>query len=240
MKTGKTLIFFDCSTWMRSKFIFLIAIIGFLPSCSKSENRSSNNVSSEPSTFKMSSNSENHDTITFGSGCFWCTEAVFQSLEGVISATSGYMGGVVPNPTYKQICTGSTGHAEVVQIVYDTTKISFEVLLEAFWASHDPTTLNRQGNDVGTQYRSVIFCHNPEQRSISKEIKSELISKKVFENLIVTEISDASTFYPAEGYHQEYYELNGYEPYCQFVIKPKLDKFKKAFSDRLKKNDSEN
>ncbi|MFM7177276.1 MAG: peptide-methionine (S)-S-oxide reductase MsrA [Bacteroidota bacterium] len=188
----------------------------------------------------MSNNTASYDTITFGSGCFWCTEAVFQSLDGVITATSGYMGGVVPNPTYKQICTGSTGHAEVVQIVYDPTIISFEVLLEAFWASHDPTTLNRQGNDVGTQYRSVIFCHNSEQKIVATEIKVDLISRKVFEDFIVTEISDASIFYPAEGYHQEYYELNGYEPYCQFVIKPKLDKFKKAFSERLKKSNSKN
>ncbi|MFM7078934.1 MAG: peptide-methionine (S)-S-oxide reductase MsrA [Bacteroidota bacterium] len=179
--------------------------------------------------------SEKLDTATFGSGCFWCTEAVFESLEGVVSATSGYMGGQVPNPTYKEICTGTTGHAEVVQVIYDPNKVSFELLLEAFWASHDPTTLNRQGNDVGTQYRSVIFYHNNQQQTIANEFKAVLISNGVFEKPIVTEITEAVVFYAAENYHQEYYELNGSEPYCQFVIRPKLDKFKKAFSDRLKK-----
>jgi len=179
--------------------------------------------------------SEKLDTATFGSGCFWCTEAIFESLEGVVSATSGYMGGQVPNPTYKEVCSGTTGHAEVVQVVYDPSKTTYELLLEAFWASHDPTTLNRQGNDVGTQYRSVIFCHNVQQQTIAKEIKADLISRGVFDQLIVTEITTAGTFYPAESYHQEYYELNGSEPYCQFVIRPKMEKFKKAFSDRLKK-----
>lgn len=182
----------------------------------------------------QSMNSEQLDTATFGSGCFWCTEAVFQSLDGVVSATSGYMGGQVPNPTYKEVCSGTTGHAEVVQVVYDPQVIPYELLLEAFWASHDPTTLNRQGNDIGTQYRSVIFCHSEQQQSTAKEIKADLISRKVFEKMIVTEITPADIFYPAEDYHQEYYELNGSEPYCQFVIRPKLDKFKKAFSDRLK------
>ncbi len=220
--------------------IFLLLIVGFLPACGKSPSDTSKENAGEPNLSKMANLSSNYDTITFGSGCFWCTEAIFQSLDGVISAKSGYMGGSVDNPTYKQVCSGSTGHAEVVQIVYDPVKISFEVLLEAFWGSHDPTTLNRQGNDVGTQYRSVIFCHNPEQSKVATEIKVDLISRKVFENLIVTEISDASTFYPAEDYHQEYYELNGYEPYCQFVIKPKLEKFKKAFSDRLKEGESKN
>jgi len=156
--------------------------------------------------------SEKLDTATFGSGCFWCTEAIFESLEGVVSATSGYMGGQKPNPTYKEVCSGTTGHAEVVQVVYDPKKITYELLLEAFWASHDPTTLNR-----------------------AKEIKADLISRGVFDQLIVTEITTAGTFYPAESYHQEYYELNGSEPYCQFVIRPKMEKFKKAFSDRLKK-----
>ncbi|MFN5325301.1 MAG: peptide-methionine (S)-S-oxide reductase MsrA [Bacteroidota bacterium] len=175
------------------------------------------------------------DTITFGSGCFWCTEAVFQSLEGVYSAVSGYMGGQTDNPTYKEVCSGTTGHAEVVQVTYDPAVITYEELLEAFWSSHDPTTLNRQGNDVGTQYRSVIFYHSQEQRDAAVAIKADLISRRVFDRVIVTEISPAAIFYPAENYHQEYYELNGSEPYCQFVIRPKLEKFKKAFSDKLKK-----
>lgn len=175
------------------------------------------------------------DTITFGSGCFWCTEAVFQSLEGVYSAVSGYMGGQTDNPAYKEVCSGTTGHAEVVQVTYDPAVITYEELLEAFWSSHDPTTLNRQGNDVGTQYRSVIFYHSQEQKDAAVAIKADLISRRVFDRVIVTEISPAAIFYPAENYHQEYYELNGSEPYCQFVIRPKLEKFKKAFSDKLKK-----
>jgi len=175
------------------------------------------------------------DTATFGNGCFWCTEAIFTSLEGAITARSGYSGGKIKNPSYKEVCSGSTGHAEVIQITFDPTLISFEVLLEAFWASHDPTTLNRQGNDIGTQYRSVIFYHNDVQKKIAEELKSELNSKKVFPNPIVTEISPFTEFYVAESYHQDYYELNGDQPYCTFVIKPKLEKFKKVFSDHLKK-----
>lgn len=176
------------------------------------------------------------ETATFGSGCFWCTEAIFESLNGVHSAESGYMGGHTENPTYKEVCGGNTGHAEVVQIKYDPSLISFEELLEAFWSSHDPTTLNRQGNDVGTQYRSVIFFHNDDQKKSAISFKEDLNSKKVFPNPIVTEISPASKFYVAENYHQDYFNLNGHEPYCAFVIRPKLDKFKKAFSEKLKKS----
>jgi peptide-methionine (S)-S-oxide reductase len=176
------------------------------------------------------------DIATFGNGCFWCTEAVFESLEGVISAESGYMGGQTENPTYKEVCTGTTGHAEVIQIQYDPAVITFEELLEAFWSSHDPTTLNRQGNDVGTQYRSVIFYHNSQQENAARSYKDELNSKKVFPDPIVTEISPALQFYIAESYHQDYFNLNGHEPYCAFVIRPKLDKFKKAFADKLKKS----
>ncbi len=174
------------------------------------------------------------DTATFGNGCFWCTEAVFESLNGVISAVSGYSGGVTENPDYKQVCSGQSGHAEVVQIVFDPSQITFEELLEAFWASHDPTTLNRQGNDVGTQYRSVIFYHNDDQKKSAEQLKQELNDKKVFPNPIVTEISPAVKFYVAENYHQQYFELNGNEPYCTFVIKPKLEKFRKVFKDKVK------
>lgn len=174
-------------------------------------------------------------TATFGSGCFWCTEAIFESLNGVHSAESGYMGGHTENPTYKEVCIGNTGHAEVVQIKFDPAVISFEELLEAFWSSHDPTTLNRQGNDVGTQYRSVIFYHNEDQKKAATSIREDLNSKNVFPNPIVTEISPASKFYVAENYHQDYFNLNGHEPYCAFVIRPKLDKFKKAFAEKLKK-----
>jgi len=174
------------------------------------------------------------DTATFGNGCFWCTEAIFESLKGVESAISGYSGGITENPDYKQVCTGQSGHAEVIQLIYNPAVISFEELLEAFWASHDPTTLNRQGNDVGTQYRSVIFYHNEAQKNSAEKLKKELNDKKVFPDPIVTEITPAQKFYPAENYHQQYFELNGNEPYCTYVIKPKLDKFRKVFKDKLK------
>ncbi|MBP6055631.1 MAG: peptide-methionine (S)-S-oxide reductase MsrA [Cytophagaceae bacterium] len=173
------------------------------------------------------------DTVTFGAGCFWCVEAVYQRLKGVHSVTSGYMGGKLKNPTYREVCSGLTGHAEVCQITYDPQVISFQTLLEVFWQTHDPTTLNRQGADVGTQYRSAIFAHSAEQLRLAQEWKSDLNAKQVFPNPIVTQIVEASDFYPAEDYHQDYYNLNGTEPYCQIVIKPKMDKFLKVFKDKL-------
>lgn len=176
-----------------------------------------------------------YDTATFGAGCFWCVEAVYQQLEGVISVTSGYSGGDVKNPTYKEVCYGKTGHAEVTQIVYDPKVISYADLLQAFWAAHDPTTLNRQGNDVGTQYRSVIYYHNEQQHQLAEQYKKELDASHAFADPIVTEISPLTEFYKAEDYHQNYYNENGDQPYCQFVIKPKLDKFQKVFKDKLKK-----
>ncbi|MFD3275029.1 peptide-methionine (S)-S-oxide reductase MsrA [Aquirufa echingensis] len=173
------------------------------------------------------------DTITFGAGCFWCVEAVYQRLKGVHSVTSGYMGGQLKNPTYREVCSGLTGHAEVCQITYDPKVISFQTLLEVFWQTHDPTTLNRQGADTGTQYRSAIFAHTDEQLRLAEEWKTNLNAKHVFPNPIVTQIVQASAFYPAEDYHQDYYNQNGTEPYCQIVIKPKMDKFLKAFKDKL-------
>ncbi len=175
------------------------------------------------------------DTATFANGCFWCTEAIFEQLDGVISATSGYTGGQVVNPTYKQVCTGETGHAEGLQIVYDPKKISFEELLEVFWETHDPTTLNRQGADVGTQYRSGVFYHNEEQKQKAEKYKAELNKSGAFDKPIVTEITAFSKFYPAEDYHQQYFENNeNANPYCKIVIRPKLDKFRKVFKDKLK------
>jgi peptide-methionine (S)-S-oxide reductase len=174
------------------------------------------------------------DTATFGNGCFWCTEAIFQDLKGVIEVTSGYSGGKVKNPTYKEVCSGLTGHAECLQIIYDPEIISYEELLEVFWKTHDPTTLNRQGNDVGTQYRSVIFYHNEKQKELAEKYKKELDAARIFENPIVTEITAFDIFYPAENYHQEYFNLNGQEPYCQYIIRPKVEKFKKVFKDKLK------
>lgn len=174
------------------------------------------------------------NTLTLAGGCFWCTEAVFQRLEGVDTVISGYMGGHTENPTYKEICTGQTGHAEVIQISFDPGKISEAELLEVFFATHDPTTLNRQGADVGTQYRSGIFYVNDTQKSIAEKTIQELTEAKVFENPIVTEVTKASTFYPAEDYHQNYYNLNGTQPFCSFVISPKVQKLEKVFKEKLK------
>lgn len=171
---------------------------------------------------------------TFGSGCFWCTEAIFQSVDGVEKVVSGYMGGQVKNPTYKEVCSGLTGHAEVLQITYNPDEVTYDELLEIFWKTHDPTTLNRQGNDVGTQYRSVVFYHNEDQKQLAESYKTQLTAAEVFDQPIVTEITPASVFYKAEDYHQNYYNLNGDAPYCAFVIKPKVEKFRKVFKEKLK------
>ncbi len=174
------------------------------------------------------------DTATFGTGCFWCTEAVFQELEGVLKVTSGYSGGHVANPTYEQVCEKNTGHAEVVQVVYDPTKITFDELLEVFWQTHDPTTLNRQGNDVGPQYRSVVFYHNAEQQKKTEKYKTDLNKSGAFSNPIVTAVEPFKNFYVAEKYHQDYYSNNGSAPYCYYVIRPKLEKFEKVFKNKLR------
>jgi peptide-methionine (S)-S-oxide reductase len=174
------------------------------------------------------------DTATFAAGCFWCVEAVFQELKGVLSVTSGYTGGKIKNPSYREVCTGITGHAEACQIIYDPKVISYDELLEAFWGSHDPTTLNRQGADQGTQYRSAIFYHNQQQKQLAEAYKAKLNSENAFEKPVVTEISPAGAFYKAEDYHQNYFNENGNAPYCTFVIMPKLEKFRKVFKDKLK------
>jgi len=171
---------------------------------------------------------------TFGAGCFWCVEAVFQDLNGVYFVESGYMGGKKQDPTYKEVCTGMTGHAEVCRIIYDPRILTFKELLEVFWQTHDPTTLNRQGNDVGTQYRSAIFYYSEEQKKEAEFYKSELDKSGAFSDPIVTTLEKVDRFYPAEDYHQNYYNQNSDQPYCSFVIKPKVEKFKKAFSSRLK------
>ncbi len=176
------------------------------------------------------------DTATFAAGCFWCVEAVFQNLKGVQSIESGYTGGSVANPSYDEVCSGSTGHAEACQIAYDPKLISYPELLEVFWKTHDPTTLNRQGNDSGTQYRSAIFYHNVDQKKLAEHYKSELDSSGAFDSPIVTEIVPFTKFYKAENYHQNYFNEHGAQPYCLFIIKPKVEKFKKAFKDRLKAN----
>jgi peptide-methionine (S)-S-oxide reductase len=183
----------------------------------------------------MSNENLNPETITLGAGCFWCVEAVFQQLDGVVLVESGYSGGKTENPTYKQICGGNTGHAEVIQIKFNRDKISLKEILDVFWRVHDPTTLNRQGNDEGTQYRSAIFYHNPEQKQVAELSKSEANKAGLWENPIVTEISPFTKFYKAEDYHQNYYNDNPFQPYCSFVISPKVKKFKKEFQDKLKK-----
>ncbi len=176
----------------------------------------------------------NISSITFGNGCFWCTEAVFQLLNGVINVTSGYSGGETTDPDYKSICSGLTGHAECLQIIFDPTIISFEELLAVFWKTHDPTTLNRQGNDVGTQYRSVIFYKNEEEKKIAKAYMEQLNNSGSFSKPIVTTLEPLTIFYPAENYHQDYYLHNGIAPYCQFVVRPRVEKFKKEFPGKLR------
>jgi peptide-methionine (S)-S-oxide reductase len=174
------------------------------------------------------------EQVTFGSGCFWCTEAFFSDLKGVESAVSGYSGGSVEKPTYAQVCTGRTGHAEVVQVTYDPKVIKFSDLLAVFWQTHDPTTLNQQGADSGTQYRSAIFYHTDEQKKEAEFYKKKLDESGAFRTPIVTEITKFDTFYPAEDYHQEYYAANPEQGYCRMVIAPKMEKFRKAFADKLK------
>jgi peptide-methionine (S)-S-oxide reductase len=171
---------------------------------------------------------------TFAGGCFWCTEAVYAELKGVKAVTSGYIGGSVPNPTYKDVCSGLTGHAEAIEIEYDPAVVPFEKLLEVFFATHDPTTLNRQGADVGTQYRSGVFYHDDEQKRIAEDVIAKLDAAKVFPGKIVTEVTKASVFYPAEDYHQDYFANNPFQPYCQAVAAPKVAKVRKVFKDLVK------
>ncbi|MBO9348353.1 MAG: peptide-methionine (S)-S-oxide reductase MsrA [Chloroflexus sp.] len=173
------------------------------------------------------------ETATLAGGCFWCLEAVYDQVKGVKDVVSGYTGGHVANPTYERVCSGKTGHAEAVQITFDPEQISYRELLEIFFSIHDPTTLNRQGADVGTQYRSAIFYHSEEQRQIAEQLVRELTEQKVFRDPIVTEIVPATIFYPAEDYHQEYFVRNPYQPYCQFVVAPKVAKFQKLFAHRV-------
>ncbi len=190
-------------------------------------------VKKESNRHKMD-NTSKVDTATFGAGCFWCVEAVFQRLKGVEKVISGYTGGTKENPTYKEVCTGRTGHAEACQVIYNPSVITYPELLEVFWSTHDPTTLNRQGADEGTQYRSVIFYHNDEQKKLAEGYKEELTKQKIYSNPIVTEITPFKKFYKAEDYHQNYFNENPEQAYCNLVIQPKVEKFKKVFKTRLK------
>ncbi len=223
--------------WRLVPFVFLL----FATGCQEATvpNFESKAMAAEPRTDtpKVSTSASTNDKLaiaTFGEGCFWCSEAVFQNLKGVKSVASGYSGGAVENPTYEDVCTGRTGHAEVIQVTYDPAVISFEDLLKVFWQTHDPTTLNRQGHDSGTQYRSAIFYHTDEQRRIAEQYKQQLEASKTFKDPIVTEITAFKNFFPAEKYHQNYFNLNPSQQYCQFVIRPKVEKFNKEFKAMLK------
>jgi peptide-methionine (S)-S-oxide reductase len=210
---------------------FLFLIFATIASCGQKNDSKEQPMAKTDNNINM----DELKTATFGNGCFWCTEAIFLNVDGVHRVESGYSGGKVKNPTYKEVCSGLTGHAEVIQLKYDPTKVSYEELLEIFWQTHDPTTLNRQGADEGTQYRSVVFYHDDEQKRLAEYYKEKLDESGAFNDPIVTEISPFSEFYKAEDYHQNYYNLNSSAPYCSFVIQPKLEKFKKAFAQKLKK-----
>jgi methionine-S-sulfoxide reductase len=192
-------------------------------------------LTSMASGSNLSDNSSSIDTITLGGGCFWCVEAVYEMLDGVKKVESGYSGGTVKNPSYREVCTGKTGHAEVAQITFDSSKTSIDEILKVFFTVHDPTSLNKQGDDVGTQYRSVIFYRNDHQREIAKSIIDDLNNNNVYSKPIVTQLVQFTHFYKAEDYHQDYYNQNKEAPHCRLVIQPKLEKFEKLFKDRLKK-----
>ena len=219
---------------MKQNILLLLSLLFSLSSCGNDEATLQNDSVFKKMTSTNNSTNKMIDTLTIGGGCFWCVEAQLQQLKGVFTVTSGYAGGSNKNPTYKEVCTGLTGHAEVIQVTFDNSIISIDEMLAAFWQAHDPTQLNRQGNDVGTQYRSVIFYRNDEQKKIAEDYKKKLNDEKVYDNPVVTEISPLSIFYAAENYHQNYYNENATQGYCQFVIAPKLEKFKKVFKDKLK------
>ena len=216
--------------------LYLLLFLFFIGCNSSTKNNlSTADVNAQPEIEGKMNDQNKYEIATIGAGCFWCTEAVFQRLKGVVKVESGYSGGSVPNPSYEDVCTGKTGHAECTQITYDPKIISYKELLEVFWKTHDPTTLNRQGADAGTQYRSVIFYHDDDQKQLAEKYKNELDAAKIWNDPIVTEISQLKKFYKAEDYHQNYYNQNGNQPYCSFVITPKIEKFKKVFADKLKK-----
>lgn len=212
--------------------LFITALIGLSSSCTsqKSQGKASDKA---PVQDQIVTQNMNTEIATFGAGCFWCVEAVFQELNGVIKVESGYMGGQTENPTYRDVCTGTTGHAEVTRITFDSTVISYEELLEVLWTTHDPTTLNRQGADAGTQYRSAIFYNSEAQKQKAEKSKQE-VATKIWDKPIVTEIVPADTYYPAEDYHQDYYANNPNAGYCRMVIAPKVEKVREKFTTKLK------
>lgn len=208
---------------------------GLLAACTLPDMRKTEKSPDKNQTMTTDTGMVSTDTATFGAGCFWCTEAQFLLLEGVQSVISGYSGGHTENPTYEQVCSGNTGHAEVTQITFNPSIISYDELLEAFWASHDPTQLNRQGNDIGTQYRSVIFYHNETQRATAAAYKQRLNEEHIYDKTVVTAIQPFHQFWKAEAYHQDYYNRNPQQSYCALVVQPKVEKFRKIFKDRLRK-----
>jgi peptide-methionine (S)-S-oxide reductase len=219
------------SSSIAARLLALTCLIAVLENTAMSANESTHANKTDGSATKSAPKLE---TATFGEGCFWCSEAVFQQLRGVKSVISGYSGGSVDHPSYEAVCAGRTGHAEVIQITYDPSEIKFDDLLKAFWQTHDPTTLNRQGHDTGTQYRSAIFYHSEEQHRVAEQYKKQLDQSGTFKSPIVTEIAPFKSFFPAEKYHQNYFNDNPSQQYCQFIIRPKVEKFNKEFKDMLK------
>lgn len=214
---------------MRNNLILFIFVFGVSGACSPRQNKASVDFNSK----KQKDMNDSTSIATFGAGCFWCVEACFSEMKGVKQVLSGYMGGKTQNPTYKDVCTGLTGHAEVAQIVFDPSQVSYEELLEVFWFVHDPTTLNRQGNDIGTQYRSVVYFHSEGQKELAEFYKKKLNESGAYSTPVVTEIAPASEFYVAEDYHQGYYKENSSQPYCAAVVRPKVEKFRKAFAEKI-------
>lgn len=213
------------SRHVRLRILALSLMLGYLESGATMSEPRNEGVSKLPA----------QEVITLGGGCFWCVEAIFDELKGVVQVESGYSGGSVANPTYRQVCTGTTGHAEVIQVTFDPKVISLKELLQVFFTVHDPTTLNRQGPDVGTQYRSVVFYRNTEQKAVTEQVIKEVQEAKIWDDPIVTELAPFKAFYRAEDYHQEYFKLNGTQPYCRFVIAPKIAKFRQQYREKLKK-----
>ncbi len=216
---------------MATSFSALFLILFMLPILGCGQN-SESEINRKTTVMKVES-PKNAETAIFGAGCFWCVEAVFERLEGVLDVESGYAGGSKANPTYEEVCSGKTGHAEVCKITFDPSVITYDALLEVFWKTHDPTTLNRQGNDVGTQYRSVIFTLSDSQQTTAEYYKQKIGEEKIYPNPIVTEIVPLPEYYPAESYHQDYYNNNTRQGYCAFVITPKVEKLKKIFAEKL-------
>ena len=215
----------------KTPLLIILALALSLQSCGQEDKSSQKKSSNQNQTM----NNANLDTITLAGGCYWCIEAIYQRLEGVVSVESGFTGGAIKNPSYRDVCTGNTGHAEGVQVTYDKTRTNLDEIFKVFFTVHDPTTLNRQGNDEGTQYRSGIYYRNEEQKKAAEDVIKALTNAKIYSDPIVTEVKPFTVFYKAEDYHQDYYNQHGSQPYCQIVIRPKVEKFEKLFKDRMKK-----